>query len=99
MPNKINVKSFARGGFMRISEIERKEVINVCDGCRLGCVCDVEIDIKTGFVKKLIIPAKGKFFGLFGCALEYHICWNDIKCIGDDLILVCVNIDDIIVEC
>lgn len=84
---------------MRISEIERKEVINVSDGCRLGFVCDMEIDTKTGCIKKIIIPAKGKFFGLFGRELEYHICWKDIKCIGDDLILVCVNIDDILVEC
>ena len=84
---------------MRISEIERKEVINVCDGGRLGFVCDVEIVVKTGCIKKLIVPARGKFFGIFGHVQEYHICWCDIKCIGDDLILICANIDDILVEC
>lgn len=84
---------------MRFSEIERKEVINVCDGARLGFVCDADIDIKTGCVKKLIIPAKGKIFGIFGHCLEYHVCWNDIKCIGDDIILISAVTDDILVEC
>ena len=87
------------GGFVRFSEIKEKEVINVCDGCRLGYVCDMDIDIKTGIIKKLIIPAKGKFFGLFGTEQEYHIKWCDIKCIGDDLILVHANIDDILTDC
>lgn len=84
---------------MRFSEIEKKEVINVCDGARLGFVCDMEIDIKTGCTKKLIIPAKGKLFGIFGNTQEYHICFEDIKCIGEDLILICADINDILVEC
>ena len=83
---------------MRISELKQKEVINVCDGCRLGFICDMEIDVKCGKIKKIIIPAKGKFFGIFGCEQEYHISWCDIKCIGNDLILVDADIDDILID-
>lgn len=86
------------GDIMLISEIQQKEVINVCDGSRLGFVCDFEIDEKSGKIKKIIVPVKGKFLGLFGNAEEYQICWNDIKCIGDDTILVCANVNDILVE-
>ncbi len=81
-----------------MSEIQQKEVINICDGTRLGFVCDIEINSKTGCIQKLIVPAKSKMFGIFGREQEYHICWNDIKCIGEDLILICVNIDDIVVD-
>ena len=34
----------------RFSHLRRKEVINICDGCRLGCVSDVVIDLKFGRV-------------------------------------------------
>ena len=29
----------------KFSLLRRKEVINLCDGCRLGCVGDVEVTI------------------------------------------------------
>ena len=29
----------------RFTLLRRKEVINLCDGCRLGCVGDVEVQI------------------------------------------------------
>ncbi len=32
----------------RLAELRCREVINLCDGCRMGYVGDVEIDIKIG---------------------------------------------------
>lgn len=32
----------------RFCELKQKEVINVCDGCRLGYVTDLELDVCTG---------------------------------------------------
>jgi len=90
---------FFGGIFVRFSEIQQKEVVNVCDGARLGFVCDMEIDIRTGCVKKIIIPASEKFLGVFGKQTEYHIDWGNIKCIGDDIILVSVNIENILIDC
>lgn len=29
----------------RFTQLRRKEVINLCDGCRLGCVGDVEVKL------------------------------------------------------
>ena len=29
----------------KFSLLRRKEVINLCDGCRLGCVGDVEVTV------------------------------------------------------
>lgn len=50
----------------RFTLLRRKEVINLCDGCRLGCVGDVEVQIPEGTVKALIVFGPCRFFGLFG---------------------------------
>ena len=39
----------------KFSLLRRKEVINLCDGCRLGCVGDVEVTVPEGSVKALIV--------------------------------------------
>lgn len=72
----------------RISELRYKDVINVCDGTRLGCVCDVEVDTVTAKVCAIVIYGRWKCFGLFGREDDIVICWNDIKVIGYDSILV-----------
>ncbi len=43
---------------MRICELKEKEVINVCSGRRLGCIADVEINICTGEIEAIVIPAR-----------------------------------------
>ena len=72
----------------RMVELRYKEVINICDGCRLGFVGDVEVLIPEGKVTALIVPGPCRFFGLFGRGEEYYIPWDCIKQIGDDIILV-----------
>ena len=73
---------------MRLCELREKEVINVCDCKRLGCVVDVDIDIKEGRVEAIIIPEPGKICGFLGTDCEYVIPWHCIKKIGPDVILV-----------
>ena len=72
-----------------IEELACKDIINVNDGCRLGCVCDVEINTCDGRVKSLIVYGKSKFFGLFGREDDLVIPWESIQKIGEDIILVC----------
>lgn len=50
----------------RFTQLRRKEVINLCDGCRLGCVGDVEVKLPEGEVRALIVFGPSRFFGLFG---------------------------------
>lgn len=83
----------------RIQTLRQKEVINICDGARLGFVCDVEIDTTCGRVVSIIVPGPAKFFGIFGCDREYRIPWCDIKRIGEDIILVDVRLCDILKKC
>ena len=50
----------------RFSSLRCREVINICDGCRLGCVSDVVIDLKCGRVAALVVPVPCRLFGLLG---------------------------------
>lgn len=74
-----------------ITELRNKEVINAKNGCRLGCVSDVEIDTCSGCIVSIIIWGKGKCFGLLPREEDIKICWKDIEVIGDDTILVCCD--------
>ncbi len=73
---------------MRIGDMKHKEIVNVVDGSRLGYICDVEIDWEDGKVKKIIVPGARKVMGIFGGEAEYVIPWENIKKIGEDIILV-----------
>ena len=72
----------------RVCDLQKKEVINITDGKRLGFVYDVEIDLETGRIGSIIIPGGFRFFGLFGRGEEYIVTFEQIKKIGDDIILV-----------
>ena len=49
-------------------DFKHKEVINICDGKRLGYVQDVTADLKTGTITSIIVPGNNnKLFGFFSC--------------------------------
>lgn len=70
------------------SDLRRKEVINMCDGARLGAVCDLEMDACSGTVYAIIVPGPPRFWGLMRSSDELVIPYNKILKIGDDVILV-----------
>lgn len=70
------------------SELRRKEIINVCDGARLGCISDLELDDCTGHITAIVVPGPLKFFGLIRSGDEIVIPYCKIQKIGDDVILV-----------
>lgn len=67
------------------SDISDKEVVNLCDGKRLGYVCDADIDTECGKIIRLALPAKS---GLFPGKNRIYIRWDNIERIGEDIILV-----------
>lgn len=71
-----------------VNALREKEVINIKDGARLGFVGDVEVDLDSGQLISVIIPGSYKLAGLFGREQDVIIKWEDIKKIGDDLIIV-----------
>lgn len=71
-----------------VTDLRDKEIINLKDGCRLGNVCDIEIDTITGDVVNLVVYGKGHMFPGKGKAKDIKIKWEEIEVIGDDTILV-----------
>src|SRR5690625_6763784 len=74
---------------MRYKDISGKEIVDVKEGARLGVLgqTDLEIDVRTGQIKSFIIP-NYKWFGLKKEGEETRIHWNDVKKIGEDMIMI-----------
>lgn len=68
--------------------MQAKEVINICDCKKIGCVTDLIIDECKGCIEAVVIPKCSKFCGLFGDGDEYVIPFKCIERIGPDIILV-----------
>ncbi|ABW19080.1 YlmC/YmxH family sporulation protein [Alkaliphilus oremlandii] len=75
---------------MRLSTIGGKEIVNLCDGSRLGIIAesDLLIDEKTGRIHSLLIPGPRGFLGLFASNSLTEIPWDAIKKIGSDMIII-----------
>ena len=69
-------------------DFKHKEVINITDGRRLGFVQDVTANLETGTITSIIVPGNSKLFNIFSSGNEIVIPWDNVKCIGDDLLLV-----------
>ena len=69
-------------------DFKHKEVVNINNGKRLGYVQDVCADLETGRITSIIVPGSNKVLNIFSQNNEIIIPWENIKCIGDDLILV-----------
>ena len=74
-------------GRMTTCELRDKEVVNICDGARLGYPSDFEFNTLDGRMSALIVPRGGGIFGFFHRD-DILIPWNKIECIGSDAILV-----------
>ncbi len=68
-------------------DLSQMEVINLCDGARLGYPSAVELDADGASVTALIIPYKQGFFSI-GHPDTYRIPWCKLECIGEDTVLV-----------
>ena len=84
---------------MRICELREKDVVNVCDGERLGNICDVDFEERTGRICSLIIPGPCKVFGIIGRDSEYIIPYECVKRIGADVVLVEVEASKCLHKC
>lgn len=69
------------------TELSSMEVINLCDGGKLGCPTCFEVDCEEGKLTALLIPVDTGFL-CFGKTEYYRIPWCKIQCIGEDTILV-----------
>lgn len=67
------------------SELKQKETINICDGKRLGKVCDIAFTYPEGKVQGIVVPG-GRGFR-WGKDVTFIELKNVVK-IGEDVVLV-----------
>ena len=72
---------------MTFSELRKKDVICIGDGRVLGRV--TEFDASSGQLRALIVPGSSCMPCFFhGEKSQSVIAWQQIACIGDDVILI-----------
>ncbi len=73
---------------MTFSDLRCLDVVNICDGKKLGKPIDL-IFTECAVVEAIVVPAPGSFMNIVRADREgYVIPWGKIRRIGDDVILV-----------
>lgn len=80
---------------MRFKELSGKEIVDIKKGARLGLLgqTDLEIDIKSGKIHSFVLP-NYKWFGMKKEGNQARIGWDEIKKIGEDMIIIDSKYDD-----
>ncbi len=76
---------------MRLSELQDKDVVNIADGKKIGYIIDLIIN-HDGVMKSLIIEKSKFLISMFTTRDEIEINWQQIEKIGEDVILVNLDI-------
>ncbi len=82
---------------MRLSKLGGKEIVNLNDGGRLGVIADSDlvIDEQSGKILSLLVPDKKNQFALFASKSEIEIPWSSIRKIGNDMIIIDMDENEI----
>ena len=78
---------------VKLCDLQRKEVVSVKNGVKLGFADDVTIDTEEAQVRGLVVYGKLRLFGLLGRRPDVVSPWESIEVIGEDAILV--NIEEL----
>jgi YlmC/YmxH family sporulation protein len=73
---------------MRLSDLQRKDIINVNDGRIIGRIIDAEINEKDGSLDSLVIEKSKYIRNLFTSENDITIKYEQIKKLGSDVILI-----------
>ena len=76
---------------MKLSELSKKDIININDGKRIGKIVDVEFDINNGYMIRFIIESSNIIKSIFSNSEELTIKFSQIKKLGEDVILIDIS--------
>ena len=74
---------------MKLSELQRKDIINIKDGKKVGRIIDVEFDPSNGYMIKFVIERTHFVRNLLSENLS--IKFTQIKKLGEDVILIDIS--------
>lgn len=72
---------------MRLSELQHKDIVSINDGKKIGTIIDVIINEK-GLLDSLVVEKSIFLISMFTNKNEISVKWDQIKKIGEDVILV-----------
>ena len=76
---------------MKLSELQRKNIINIRDGKVVGRIVDVELDTNSGLLIHLVIEKAHLIRNIFSSEEDIVIKFTQIKKLGEDVILIDLN--------
>ena len=76
---------------MRLSDLQNKDVVNISDGKKIGNIIDININL-DGKMEELIVEKSKFLISMFSNKNEIEVKWNQIEKIGEDVILVKLDI-------
>lgn len=72
---------------MRLTELQNKDIVDIETGKVIGDIVDVSFEL-GGNLDGLIVEKKKFLISMFSSKDEIEVKWNQIKKIGEDVILV-----------
>ena len=76
---------------MRLSDLQNKDVVNITDGRKIGNIIDININLE-GKMEGLIVEKSKFLVSMFSTKDEIEVKWGQIEKIGEDVILVKLNL-------
>ncbi|MFZ5591379.1 MAG: YlmC/YmxH family sporulation protein [Bacillota bacterium] len=72
----------------KISDLTRRDMVNIVDGSKLGPIKDVLVDLATGKITALVLESQRKKFGFFSAGGDVVVPWDRVKKIGPHAVLL-----------
>ncbi len=72
---------------MYLSDLQEKDIVNINNGKKVGRVIDAKID-NEGKIIYLVIDSKKSIRNILSNSSDINISFNQIKKIGEDVILI-----------
>lgn len=76
---------------MKLSELQKKDIINIKDGKKVGRIIDVEFDANNGYMIRFVIERAHIIKNIFNYNEDISIKFSQIKKMGEDVILIDIN--------
>lgn len=76
---------------MKLSELQKKDIVSLKDGKKIGRIIDVEFDPSSGYMIKFVIERAHFVRSLFYSTEELTIKFTQIKKMGEDVILIDIS--------
>ena len=73
---------------MLLSELQRKDIVNINDGKKVGKIIDAEIDEVSGNLRSFIIEQSKYLRSMFRSDSDLKVKYDQIKKMGKDVILI-----------